>query len=248
MSLILKVDHLRKVYGQTSVLSDVSLGVRSGEFTVLLGPSGSGKSTLFKSVMGLVKPDHGTIEFAGTELGTLRSPARRLVTREIGLIFQAYNLVTRLSAIDNVLGGRLANIRTWRVIARLFPDHDRQIALGALDTVGLLEKAYHRADRLSGGQQQRVAIARVMAQECRLILADEPVASLDPESAKTVLETLRGATRRRGIAVLCSLHQLNYATEFADRILVLRNGRIVLDAERCSFDRQDFGSVYRQAA
>jgi phosphonate transport system ATP-binding protein len=162
----------------------------------------------------------------------------------VGLIFQQFNLIGRLSALDNVLAGRLGHVSTWRVIARAFPARDRQLALAALDRVGLLDKAYQRADSLSGGQQQRVAIARVLAQEARLVLADEPVSSLDPASAEIVLATLRDVAAASGIAVVCALHQVDYARRFCDRLVALDKGRLVLDVPARAFDAGAFERLY----
>ena len=166
-----------------------------------------------------------------------------MARRDVALIFQQFNLIRRLTAVQNVLAGRLASLATWRVVLRRFPRADRQIALGCLDRVGLVDRAYARADQLSGGQQQRVAIARALAQEARLILADEPVASLDPESAATVLETLR-AVAAQGVAVIASLHQVQLAVTYADRIVALRAGRIVEDAPAARFDTRAIDLIY----
>ena len=154
----------------------------------------------------------------------------RETRRTIGLVFQQFNLIGRLNALDNVLLGRLGSAPTWRVLSRRFAAADRQAALAALDHVGLLDRAYQRADKLSGGQQQRVAIARVLAQQAEIILADEPVSSLDPGSAHTVLGVLQRVARDYGKAILCSLHQTDLARRYADRIIGLRDGRLCFDA------------------
>jgi phosphonate transport system ATP-binding protein len=242
--MTLALHELSKAFGTTVALDRVSFALRPGEVTALLGPSGSGKSTLFNCVMGLVRPDTGQVFLDGTDLTALRSASRRRHLRSVGLVFQRFNLVERHNAIDNVLIGRLAHVALWRVLARRFPDAERQRALAALDSVGLLERAYQRAGSLSGGQQQRVAIARVLAQGCTTLLADEPVASLDPEAARNVLSTLRAAARDKGIAVLVSLHQLNYALEFADRVIALREGRVHLDTERAQLAERDLEGLY----
>lgn len=216
-------------YGAVDALRGVSLQVKPGEFVALLGPSGAGKSSVFRCLTGLVRPTQGSASVHGLVIGDLSGIALRTARRSIGLIFQQHNLVGRLSALDNVLTGRLDATPTWRVLARRFATADRQRALGCLDRVGLLDKAYQRADALSGGQQQRVAIARVLAQEGRVLLADEPVASLDPASAHRVLETLRAICVEHGIAVLCSLHQVDLARQFADRLIGLRDGSVIFD-------------------
>jgi phosphonate transport system ATP-binding protein len=211
------------------VLSDIGFTVTSGEVVVLLGPSGAGKTTLFRCLTRLVEPDEGEINVLGRSVGEMRSGELRLARRNIGLVFQQHNLIRRRSALDNVLAGRLGYVPLWRVIARRFEQTDRQTAFAALDRVDLLDFADRRADRLSGGQQQRVAIARVLAQESRVILADEPVASLDPAAAVSVLSLLRDIAHENGITVLCSLHQVDLVAGFADRVIALRAGRLVTD-------------------
>lgn len=245
---ILRVENLCKTFGHTAALDGLSVDLRPGELTMLLGPSGSGKSTLFKCITGLVKPDQGEIALLGQRYSGVARKDRDHRLRMVGLVFQQFNLVERLSAIDNVLIGRLGDVSTWRAILRAFPREDRMRALEALETVGLLDQAYQRADCLSGGQQQRVAVARVLTQDCRLVLADEPVASLDPQSAKDVLRSLRKVAHQQGAAVICSIHQLNYATEFADRIVAMRKGRIVADVDGPGFRAHDFQTIYHNAA
>jgi phosphonate transport system ATP-binding protein len=224
-------------------LRGVSLAVRRGEFVAVLGPSGAGKTTLFRCLTGLTAPDAGEVSLDGRELTRLRGRGLRTARRDVALIFQQFNLVRRLSALQNVLGGRLAVTPTWRVLLRRFTYADRQLALRGLDTVGLLDKAYTRADQLSGGQQQRVAIARALAQNARVILADEPVASLDPEAAATVLDSLRAAAAG-GVAVVASLHQVHLARAYADRIIALRAGRVVEDAPAAQVDARVLESIY----
>jgi phosphonate transport system ATP-binding protein len=208
-----------------------------------LGPRGAAKTTLFRCLTGLTAPDAGAVDVGGHPLTTLRGRALRAARREIALIFQQFNLVRRISARQNVIAGRLAFVPTWRVLARRFSRADRELALRCLDTVGLRDKADVRADQLSGGQQQRVAIARALAQHARVILADEPVASLDPEAAATVLDSLRAAAAT-GVAVVASLHQVNYARAYADRIVALRDGRVVADAPAACVDDRALELIY----
>jgi len=236
-----------KRYGETVALQEVSLAVHPGEVVALLGPSGAGKSSLFRCISRLVEVDAGQVRVLDHDMGLLDRRALREQRRAIGLIFQQFNLIGRLGALNNVLAGRLGHAPTWRVVLRRFSRADRQLALAALDRVGLLDRAYQRADSLSGGQQQRVAIARVLAQQSRLILADEPVASLDPASAENVLNVLREIARERGIAVLCSLHQTGLARRFADRIVALRAGRVVFNAEAAKCDPRFLGTLYQAA-
>ena len=224
-----------------TALAGVSLAVRPGEFVAVLGPSGAGKTTLFRCLTGLTPPDDGSVSIDGREIR--RRHVFRGTRSDVALIFQQFNLIRRLTAIENVLVGRLARVATWRVLVRRFARADRQLALRCLDTVGLLDRAYTRADQLSGGQQQRVAIARALAQDATVILADEPVASLDPESAATVLECLRAAVAA-GVAVVASLHQVEFARVYADRIVALRAGRIVEDAPAAQIDERTLELIY----
>ena len=242
-----RVEHLTKRYGDSvTALDDVSFDVSPGEFVAVLGPSGAGKTTLFRCLTGLTRPDGGSVLVRGRDICAVRGRELRAARQEVALIFQQFNLVRRLTAVHNVLAGRLARLPTWRVVLRHFARPDRQRALACLDAVGLLERAHARADQLSGGQQQRVAIARALAQEATVILADEPVASLDPESAATVLDTLR-AVAGTGVAVVASLHQVNLATTYADRIIALRAGRVIQDAPMARLDPRALEQIYARA-
>ena len=240
----LLIETVTKRYGTTLALDDVSFVVGPGEFVALLGPSGAGKSTLFRCVTRLVAPDTGLVRVLGRDISALGGQELRLARRDVGLIFQQFNLIGRLSAMDNVLAGRMGHASTLRVMLRQFTRVDRQLALAALDRVGLLERAGQRADSLSGGQQQRVAIARVLAQQARLLLADEPVSSLDPQSAENVLGILRNIARETGIAVVCALHQVDLARRYADRVVALRGGRKLLDVSVNAFDQNAFQELY----
>jgi phosphonate transport system ATP-binding protein len=240
----LLIETVTKRYGTTLALDDVSFVVDPGEFVALLGPSGAGKSTLFRCVTRLVAPDTGVVRVLGRDMSALGGQELRLARRDVGLIFQQFNLIGRLSAMDNVLAGRMGHASTLRVMLRQFTRADRQLALAALDRVGLLERAGQRADSLSGGQQQRVAIARVLAQQARLLLADEPVSSLDPQSAENVLGILRNIARETGIAVVCALHQVDLARRYADRVVALRGGRKLLDVSVNAFDQNAFQELY----
>jgi phosphonate transport system ATP-binding protein len=242
-----RVERLTKRYGDTvAALSDVSFSVEPGEFVAVLGPSGAGKTTLFRCLTGLSRPDGGSVLVRGRDICAMRGRELRAARQDVALIFQQFNLVRRLTALHNVLAGRLARLPTWRVVLRRFARADRQRALACLDAVGLLDRAYARADQLSGGQQQRVAIARALAQEATVILADEPVASLDPESAAAVLDTLR-VVARAGVAVVASLHQVHLATAYADRIIALRAGRVIEDAPMARLDASAFEQIYARA-
>jgi phosphonate transport system ATP-binding protein len=217
---------LTKRYGDRLVLDGASIELTPGEVVAVLGPSGAGKTTLFRCLTRLAEPDAGEILVEGAPLHALRGRRLAAARRNIGLVFQHHNLIRRLSALDNVLAGRLGHAPMWRVALRAFDRADRQLALAALDRVGLLDHAGQRADTLSGGQRQRVAIARVLAQRSRIVLADEPVASLDAETANSVMGLLRDVARERGIAILCSLHQPDLAARYGDRVLRLAGGRL----------------------
>ena len=240
----IRVAQLRKSFGDKQILHGVDFDIRSGEFTVLLGPSGCGKSTLFRCLTRLVEPDSGSIVIDGVEVTAL--PRHKLIElrKQIGFVFQQFNLVKRFRAIDNVLGARLGQVSLWRSILRRFSTSDRQLALACLDSVGLLEQAYQRAERLSGGQQQRVAIARALAQQSDLILADEPISSLDPESAENVLQILQRSTKERNITVLCSLHQVDLAVKYADRIIALKAGRLYFEGPPADFTAETRERLY----
>ena len=245
--VVAAAEALTKRYSpDVSAPAGVSFTVGAGEFVAVLGPSGAGKTTLFRCLTGLTRPDAGTVRIEGRDIWT--GPRElRLARRSVALIFQQFNLIRRLTALENVLSGRLDHVPRWRVLARRFTREDRALARHCLDTVGLLDKAAVRADQLSGGQQQRVAIARALAQNARVILADEPVASLDPESADTVLQSLRSAVAA-GVAVVASLHQVHRARAYADRILALRAGRLVEDVPTARLDVRSIEQIYARAS
>ena len=222
----LRIAGLSKRYGEVAALRDASLTIHSGEFVAVLGPSGSGKSTLFRCITRLTQPDAGKIFIGNHALHDLRGRALAMARRDIGVVFQQFNLIRRRTALDNVLAGRLGTAPLWRVATDWFSSADVALASEALDAVGLSDQRHQRADTLSGGQQQRVAIARALAQESRILLADEPVASLDPDAATSVLSLMQSLARTKGLAILCTLHQPQYAHVYADRTLHMREGRL----------------------
>jgi phosphonate transport system ATP-binding protein len=223
----LAVTGLSKRFGDVVALSDAALQVAAGEVVAVLGPSGSGKSTLFRCITRLVEPDAGSIRIDGHAIEQLGPAALRRARGGVGVVFQQFNLIRRRSALANVMTGALPSLPLWRVALGLYPEAEVRRADEALRSVGLSAQRGQRADTLSGGQQQRVAIARALMQRSRVLLADEPVASLDPDSARVVLGLLRDVARSEGLAVLCTLHQPHLAAEFADRVLHMRRGRIV---------------------
>lgn len=243
---VLSVRGLSKTYpGGTVALRDVSFDVAEGEFLVVIGLSGSGKTTLLRCLNRLHEPSAGEILFAGRDV---RSLSPREVRRQVAMIFQQFNLVPRLSARTNVLTGGLATRSLWRTLLfRASPDEIAR-AEAELDRVGLLPRRDHRADQLSGGQQQRVAIARALFQNPRVLLADEPVASLDPQTAGSVMDHLRRANRERGLTVICNLHFLSLVREYATRVIALRDGRLVFSGSPNEIDAEWFRRIYGEEA
>ena len=228
---MITLENVSKTYGGTSetvALRDVSIDVKEGEFLVILGPSGAGKSTLMRCINRLVEPTSGRILLDGREV-TSRRRQLRAARRDIGMVFQQFNLVKRLSVLMNVLSGRLAYHTFWPSLLYKFDQDDKRVAIDCLARVNMEHKAFQRADTLSGGEQQRVAIARALAQEPKVILADEPVASLDPKIARQVLTYLKQIAGELGITVLCNLHQVEYAREYAERVVGLSQGTVVFD-------------------
>jgi phosphonate transport system ATP-binding protein len=227
-------------------LSNVSLTFKPGEFVVIVGLSGAGKSTLIRCINRLIAPTEGKLYVAGAEIVGLSESALRRQRSRIGMIFQNYNLVRRSSVLKNVLTGRLAYLPTWRTVLGLFPPSDVELALRCLDRVGIREKAYQRADTLSGGQQQRVAIARALAQQPVILLADEPVASLDPPTAHQVMRDLKRLSREENLLTLVNLHFIDMAQEYADRVIGLRAGEVVYDGPAEGMTEASFEQIYNR--
>ncbi|MBV9865227.1 MAG: phosphonate ABC transporter ATP-binding protein [Abitibacteriaceae bacterium] len=227
-------------------LKNVSLSFKPGEFVVVVGLSGAGKSTLIRCVNRLVTPTSGRVSVAGVEMTGLNETGLRAARARIGMIFQNYNLVRRSSVLRNVLAGRLAHLPSWRTLLGNFPLADVELALRSLDRVGIMEKAYQRADTLSGGQQQRVAIARALAQQPTVLLADEPVASLDPPTAHQVMRDLKRLSREENLTTLVNLHFIDMAQEYADRIVGLRAGEVVFDGPVDGMSEGTFEEIYNR--
>jgi phosphonate transport system ATP-binding protein len=234
-------------FGDKVVLDAVNLTVSPGQFVALVGPSGAGKSTLLRLINGSHRPTGGALTVLGVDPATCgRGELRRLRTRT-GFVFQQFGLVGRLSAMENVLMGALGSLRMPRYGVATYPRALRERAAANLERVGLLEQRYQRCDTLSGGQQQRVAIARTLMQEAELVLADEPVASLDPNASLSVLQTLRKLAAEDGFTVICSLHQVELALEVSDRVVAVRDGSFILDTPTAQTSQEDIRAVYAQA-
>ncbi len=246
---MLEVKNLTKVYEDGTVaLRNVSFTVPDGEFLVIIGLSGSGKSTLLRCINRLIEPTSGQIIWDGVDITAASQEELRLIRRQIGMIFQQFNLVKRLSVLTNVLTGRLGYTSTWRSILGLWKPEDRERAFRNLELVGIADKAHNRADELSGGQQQRVGIARALMQEPRLLLADEPVASLDPATSHSVMKYIEWMNREHGLTVLCSLHFLSLARRYGTRIIALRAGELVFDGRPDEIDDRRFKEIYGEEA
>jgi phosphonate transport system ATP-binding protein len=246
---MLQVINLTKTYPNgTQALKTVSFEVQDGEFLAVIGLSGSGKSTLLRCINRLIEPTSGQVIWNGVDVPAALSKNLRNIRRQIGMIFQQFNLVKRSPVMTNVLSGRLGYISPWRSLLNSFSKQDRARALSNLDQLGLGDKAYVRADSLSGGQQQRVAIARALMQEPKLVLADEPVASLDPVLAHTILRYLEQMNKELGITVLCSLHFLDLVHRYATRAIALKDGEVVFEGNPQDIDDAQFKAIYGQEA
>ena len=238
-------DHVSKVYPNGTVgLDDVNLTILDGEFVAISGRSGAGKSTLLRSVNRMHQITSGTLTVNGTDVSTLSGKSLRRFRRGIGMVFQSFNLVTRTTVIKNVLSACVPDMPFWRVLLGAFRKADKIKALESLDKVGILDKAYMRADQLSGGQQQRVALARTLTQNPRIILADEPVAALDPVTAKQVMQDFVRINKEMGISILLNIHHVELALEYAERIIGIRAGKIVYDGPSANVDKAVLSAIY----
>ncbi len=246
---MLRVENLTKVYPNgTQALTDVSFEVKDGEFLAIIGLSGSGKSTLLRCINRLIEPTSGKIYWNDVDITAASGADLRKIRRQIGMVFQQFNLVKRSPVYTNVLTGRLGYVNTFSSLLHIFSAEDRQRAMASLEQVGLAEKARVRADSLSGGQQQRVGIARALMQEPKLILADEPVASLDPVLAHSILKYLEQLNKDQGITVLCSLHFLDLVHRYATHAIALKDGKLVFQGLPKEIDDAQFKAIYGQEA
>ncbi len=242
---MIQLQDVRKVYDNGTVgLKDINLTINKGEFVVIVGLSGAGKSTLLRSINRLQDITSGNILIDGKSITKAKGKELRLIRRDIGMIFQSFNLVKRSSVLRNVLSGRIAYYPTWKTTFNLFTKEDKQKAYEALQRVDLAEKVYTRADELSGGQQQRVAIARVLTQDPKIILADEPTASLDPRTSKHVMKDLKMLNEEYGMTVIANLHSVELAREFGSRVIGVRKGEIVYDGKMSETPESVFKDIY----
>jgi len=244
-----RIEHLVKVYPDgTHALQDITLEVKPKEFLVIIGLSGSGKSTLMRCINRLIEPTSGKVFIDDVEVTALNHEELRRLRRQIGMIFQQFNLVKRSSVLTNALSGRLGYLAPQWALINYFPRDVKLQAVENLKRVGIAEKAFTRADQLSGGQQQRVGIARALMQEPRLILADEPVASLDPATSHSVLKHIEELNRQDGVTVMCALHFLSLARRYGTRVVALKAGRIVFTGMPHEIDEHRFKEIYGEEA
>jgi phosphonate transport system ATP-binding protein len=241
---MLELHKVTRRFGERVAVADATLAIPGGQMVGIIGRSGAGKSTLLRMVNRLIDPSEGGVLFDGRDITSLTGRALHAWRSSAAMIFQQFNLVPRLDVLTNVLAGRLNHIPTMRALLKLFTARERALAICALDRLGIADLALNRADTLSGGQQQRVAIARALMQEPRILLADEPIASLDPMNAKLVMDALRDINHRDGITVLCNLHTLDTARAYCDRVVGMAHGRIVFDGEPEMLDEMAVRSIY----
>ncbi len=242
---MIKFENVNKVYPNgLHALKNISLEIEQGEFVAIIGLSGAGKSTLLRTVNRMHDITDGSLTVDAEEVNNLKGKELRRFRRKIGMVFQSFNLVTRTTVIKNVLTSRVPDMPLWKSIIGLYSKEDKIIALEALDKVGILEKAYIRADQLSGGQQQRVALARTLAQNPEIILADEPVAALDPVTAAQVMDDFKKINTEMNISVLINIHHVDLALKYADRVIGIKAGEIVYDGAASEVDSDILTKIY----
>ncbi|WP_047998962.1 phosphonate ABC transporter ATP-binding protein [Lactiplantibacillus herbarum] len=245
---MLKVIQLDKTYGSNKhSLQSVNFTAQPGEVTAIIGPSGAGKTTILRSINQLIRDDSGQILLDDTDIRQANPAELRKIRHHIGMIFQNYNLISPLTALENVLHGRLGAKSTLAGMFGLYSNEEKQEALELLDEVGLKDYAYQRCDQLSGGQQQRVGIARALMQHPKMILCDEPIASLDPKSTKIVMDILRRLAKEKQLIIMINLHQVDIAMDYTDHIIGINSGMIVFEGATSTVDDQVLQQIYRQA-
>lgn len=242
---MIKFDKVNKVYPNgLHALKNVSLEINQGEFVAIIGLSGAGKSTLLRTINRMHDISEGSLIVNGQEIKNLKGKELRTFRRKVGMVFQSFNLVTRTTVINNVLTSRVPDMPLWKSIIGLYSKEDKIIALEALDKVGILDKAYVRADQLSGGQQQRVALARTLAQKPEIILADEPVAALDPITATQVMDDFKKINKELNMSVLINIHHVDLALKYADRVIGIKAGEIVYDGAAKDVTNEVLKQIY----
>lgn len=242
---MIKFEHVNKVYPNGyKGLNDVSLEIKQGEFVAIIGLSGAGKSTLLRTINKMHDFTDGTLEVNGSSVKDLKGKELRQFRRKIGMVFQSFNLITRTTVIKNVLTSRVPDLSPIKSFFGIYSKEDKIAALEALDKVGILDKAYMRTDKLSGGQQQRVALARTLAQNPEIILADEPVAALDPITAKEVMNDFKKINKEMNISILINIHHVDLALKYADRVIGIKEGRIIYDGPSAKVDDKVLEEIY----
>ncbi|NOU73033.1 phosphonate ABC transporter ATP-binding protein [Paenibacillus sp. LMG 31458] len=245
MTTLLEFKKVSKQYGtDTRALTDVNFTVRKGEFVSIIGPSGAGKSTLLRCINRMIDANSGEIIFDGSNILEFKKSGLKRLRSQMGMVFQHYNLVNRLSVFENVLHGRLGYKSTLEGVLGIYSKEEKRQAYAILKTLGLEEQVYKRCDQLSGGQKQRVGIARALVQNPQMLLCDEPIASLDPNASKVIMDHLRNISTTMGITVIVNLHQVDTALKYSDRILGVNKGSIVYDGPPTGIDREQLASIY----
>ncbi|MEE1072512.1 MAG: phosphonate ABC transporter ATP-binding protein [Cellulosilyticum sp.] len=242
---MIKFENVSKVYPNGyKGLKNVSLEIEQGEFVAIIGLSGAGKSTLIRTINRVHDITEGTLTVDGVNVNDLKGKSLRQFRRNIGMIFQSFNLITRTTVLNNVLTSNIPDLPFWRVLLGAYPKEQKVIALEALDKVGILDKAYTRCDQLSGGQQQRVALARTLAQQPKIMLADEPVAALDPVTARQVMDDFKRINKEMNISVLINIHHVDLALEYCDRVIGIRAGEVVYDGPSKEVTQEVLDQIY----
>ncbi|WP_121614444.1 phosphonate ABC transporter ATP-binding protein [Mesobacillus foraminis] len=249
MEALLEVNHVSKQFGKdTKALEDVNFSVAEGEFVSIIGPSGAGKSTLLRCINRMVEATSGEILFDNRNVLDLKKKELKTIRTKIGMVFQHYNLVNRLSVIENALHGKLGNKSALAGVLGLYSKDEKEEAMKILNALGLADLIYKRADQLSGGQKQRVGIARALLQNPRMLLCDEPIASLDPGSAKVIMDHLKNISTNWGITILVNLHQVDVALKYSDRIIGINNGQVVYNGSPKNLTKDDIQLIYGSEA
>ncbi|WEV44867.1 phosphonate ABC transporter ATP-binding protein [Streptococcaceae bacterium ESL0687] len=244
---MIEMKNVSKVYPNGTVgLDNINLEIEQGEFVAIIGTSGAGKSTLIRTINRLTDITDGSLTVNGVDISKLKRKELRKFRRSVGMIFQSYNLVPRISVIKNVLNARVADMSFLNVLFARFSKKDKELALESLNRVGILDKAFVRTDELSGGQQQRVSLARTLAQDSQILLADEPVAALDPVTANEVMDNFKKINQELNKTVLINIHHVDLALKYADRIIAIRKGKIVFDGPSSEVTQDILDEIYQK--